>query len=53
MAADGPRRKREVQRRARRIIQDRGLSYHRAMRIAGWLTQRAARDGTRRKERRA
>lgn len=45
MSRDPPRRKREVQRRARKLQgQNPRLSYGRAMYIAGWLVKVACRD---------
>lgn len=51
-AKNSPARRREVQRRARQIMQDRGWGYGKAMRMAGWVVARAAKDGSRRRAKR-
>lgn len=38
---NGPRRKQEVQRRARQIMEKKGMGYGKAMKIAGWLVRNA------------
>ena len=53
MARDGPARRREVQRRARLLMESKGWGYGRAMRTAGWLVAVAAKDGVRRRARRS
>jgi hypothetical protein len=49
MTRSSPSRKREVQRRARRIMNEHGWGYGKAMQRAGWIVARAARDGARKR----
>jgi len=42
---NGPKRIREVQRRARQIQQKTGKGYGKAMRIAGWQVRNASNQG--------
>lgn len=43
---NGPRRRLEVQRRARELMEKEDLSYGPAMRKAGWLVRRATGNGS-------
>lgn len=44
MSRNGPKRRREVQRRARRISEVRGWGYGKSMKMAGWLVAKAANE---------
>lgn len=41
-AKSSPARMREVQRRARKLMEQRGWGYGKAMRMAGWMVAKAA-----------